>query len=90
MARTASMKAKYAEELLELEKKYEEAETELQGLEKDKKVCIQLLSAAERRCTPVLLSALVSDNSANSPQMSGPRRSREIDQSMQRFSSCCN
>ena len=40
MARTASMKAKYAEELLELEKKYEEAETELQGLEKDKKVCI--------------------------------------------------
>ena len=39
-----------------------------------------LLSAAERG-TPVLLSASVSDNSGNSPQMAAPRRSREIDQS---------
>ena len=44
-----------------------------------------LLSAAERRGTPVLLSASVSDNSGNSPQMAAPRRSREIDQSMQPF-----
>ena len=44
-----------------------------------------LLSAAERRGTPVLLSASVSDNFGNSPQMAAPRRSREIDQSMQRF-----
>ena len=29
-----------------------------------------LLSATERRGTPVLLSALVSDNSGNSPQIS--------------------
>ena len=34
---------------------------------------------------PVLLSASVSDNSGNSPQMAAPRRSREIDQSAQRF-----
>ena len=40
-----------------------------------------ILSPAERRGTPVLLSASVSDNSGNSPQMSAPRRSREIDQS---------
>ena len=46
-----------------------------------------LLSAAERRGTPVLLSASVSDNSDNSPKMSAPRRSHEIDQSTQRFSS---
>ena len=39
-----------------------------------------LLSAAERRGTPVLLSALVSDNSGNSPKMAAPRRSREMDQ----------
>ena len=32
-----------------------------------------LLSAAERRGTPVLLSALVSDNSGNSPPMSALR-----------------
>ena len=44
-----------------------------------------LLSAAERRGTPVLLSVSVSDNSGNSPQMAAPRRSREIDQSKQRF-----
>ena len=44
-----------------------------------------LLSAAERRGTPVLLSASVSDNFGNSPQIAAPRRSREIDQSTQRF-----
>ena len=44
-----------------------------------------LLSAAERRGTPVLLSASVSDNFGNSPQIVAPRRSREIDQSTQRF-----
>ena len=44
-----------------------------------------LLSAAERRGTPVLLSASVSANFGNSPQMAAPRRSREIDQSTQRF-----
>ena len=49
-----------------------------------------LLSAAERRGTPVLLSASVSDNSGNSPQMAAPRRSREIDQSMQCFHVGCN
>ena len=48
---------------------------------------LDLLSTAERRGTPVLLSASVSDNSGNSPKMSAPRRSREIDQSTQRFSS---
>ena len=46
---------------------------------------IRLLSAAERRGTPVLLSASVSDNFGNSPQMAAPRRSLEIDQSTQRF-----
>ena len=45
----------------------------------------KLLSAAERRGTPVPLSALVSDNFGNSPQIAAPRRSREIDQSTQRF-----
>ena len=44
-----------------------------------------ILSAAERRGTPVLLSASVSDNSGNSPQVAAPRRPREIDQSRQRF-----
>ena len=44
-----------------------------------------ILSAAERRGTPVLLSASVSDNFGNSPQMAAPMRSREIDQSTQRF-----
>ena len=44
-----------------------------------------LLSSAERRGTPVLLSASVSDNFGNFPQMAAPRRSREIDQSTQRF-----
>ena len=44
-----------------------------------------LLSAAERRGTPVFLSAPVSDYSGNSPQMSAPRRLREIDQTTQRF-----
>ena len=47
-----------------------------------------LLSAAERRGTPVLLSASVSDNFGNSPQMAAPRRSREIDQSTRRFHVC--
>ena len=45
-----------------------------------------LLSAAERRSTPVLLSATVSDNFGNSPQVAAPRRPREIDQSTQRCS----
>ena len=51
-----------------------------------------LLSAAERRGTPVLLSASVSNNSSNSPQMAAPRRSREIhvDQSTQRFHVGCD
>ena len=49
-----------------------------------------VLSAAERRGTPVLLSASVSDNSGNSPQMSALKRSREIDQSMQRFHVGCD
>ena len=48
-------------------------------------VCCLLLSTAERRGTPVLHSASVSDNSGNSPQKAAPRRSREIDQSMERF-----
>ena len=50
----------------------------------------RVLSAAERRGTPVLLSASVSDNSGNSPQMSAPRRSREIDQSTQHFHVGCD
>ena len=41
-----------------------------------------ILSTAERRGTPVLLSASVSDNFGNSPQIAAPRRSRE---STQRF-----
>ena len=41
--------------------------------------------SAERRGTPVLFSALVSDNFGNSPQIAAPRRSREMDQSTQRF-----
>ena len=45
-----------------------------------------VLSAAERRGTPVLLSATVSDNSGNSPQVAAPRRPREINQSTQRCS----
>ena len=49
-----------------------------------------ILSAAERRGTPVLLSASVSDNSGNSPQMAAPRRSHEIDQSTQRFHVDCD
>ena len=49
-----------------------------------------LLSAAERRGTPVLLSASVSDNSGNSPQMAAPRRSREIEQSTERFHVGCD
>ena len=44
-----------------------------------------VLSAAERTGTPVLLSASVSDNSGNSPQVAAPRRPREIDQSRQRI-----
>ena len=46
---------------------------------------LMVLSAAERRGTPVLLAASVSDNSGNSPQIAAPRRSREIDQSTQHF-----
>ena len=49
-----------------------------------------LLSTAERRGTPVPLSASVSGNSGNSPQMAAPRRSREIDQSTQRFHVGCD
>ena len=45
----------------------------------------KVLSAAERRGTPVLLSALVSDNSGNSPQMAAPRRSCEIDHQRSAF-----
>ena len=52
--------------------------------------CNLLLSTAERRGTPVLPSASVSDNSGNSPQMSAPRRLHEIDQSMQRFHVSCD
>ena len=37
-------------------------------------VITQVLSTAERRCTPVLLSAPVSDTSGNSQQMAAPRR----------------
>ena len=44
-----------------------------------------VFSAAKRRGTPVLLSASVSDNFGNSPQIAAPRRLREIDQSTQRF-----
>ena len=44
-----------------------------------------LLSTSERRSTPVLLSASVSDNFGNSPQIAAPRRSCEIDQSTQHF-----
>ena len=50
----------------------------------------KVLSAAERRGTPVLLSASVSDNSGYSPQMAAHRRSCEIDQSMQRFHVGCD
>ena len=49
-----------------------------------------LLSAAERRGTPVLLSVSVSDNSGNSPQMAAPRRLCEIDQSTQCFHVGCD
>ena len=50
----------------------------------------ELLSAAERRGTPVFLSVSVSDTSGNSPQMAAPRRSREIDQSTQHFHVGCD
>ena len=50
-----------------------------------KNTTCKVLSAAERRGTPVLLSASVSDNFSNSPQMAAPMRSREIDQSTQHF-----
>ena len=49
-----------------------------------------LLSAAERRGTPILLSASVSDNWGNSPQMAAPKRLCEIDQSTQRFHVGCD
>ena len=48
-----------------------------------------ILSAAERKGTPVLLSASVSDNSGNSPQIAAPR-SHEIDQSTQLFHVGCD
>ena len=48
-------------------------------------VGLKILSAAERRGTPVLLSASVSDNSGNSPKVAAPRMPHEIDQSTQRF-----
>ena len=51
---------------------------------------LSLLSGAERRGTPVYLSASVSDYSGNSPQMAAPRRSREIDESTQRFHVGCD
>ena len=50
---------------------------------------VLLLSSAKRRGTPLLLSASVSDHSGNSPQVSAHRRSREIDQSRQRFHVGC-
>ena len=49
-----------------------------------------LLSAADRRGTPVLLSASVSDNSGNSSTDGSTRRSCEIDQSTQRFHVGCD
>ena len=49
-----------------------------------------IYSLAERRGTPVLFSASVSDNSGNSPQMAAPRRSCETDQSAQRFHVGCD
>ena len=49
-----------------------------------------LLSAAERRGTPVLLSTSISDNSGKSPKMAAPRRSRKIEQSTQRFHVGCD
>ena len=49
-----------------------------------------LLSTAERRGTPELLSASVSGKSGNSPQMAALRRSCEIDQSTQRFHVGCD
>ena len=49
-----------------------------------------LLYTVERRGTPVLLSASVSDNSGNSKQKAALRRSREIDQSTQRFHVGCD
>ena len=48
------------------------------------------LGCREESGTPVLLTASVSDNSGNSPQMAAPRRSCEIDQSMQRFHVICD
>ena len=56
---------------------------------KSKWTCGYILSAAERRGTPVL-SASVSDNSGNSLQMAAPRWSCEIDQSTQRFHVGCD
>ena len=49
-----------------------------------------LHSTAEKRCTPVLLSASVSNIFGKSPQMAAPRRSYEIDQSTQRFHVGCD
>ena len=58
----------------------------LQHMRKCGNFSVFILSAAERIGTPVLLSATVSDNLGNSPQVAAPRRPREIDQSMQRCS----
>ena len=49
-----------------------------------------MLSAAERRGIHVLLFASVSDNLGNAPQIAARRRSREIDQSKQRFHVGCD
>ena len=51
---------------------------------------LKVLFAAERRGTPLLLSASVSNNFGNSPQIAAPRRSREIDQSTQCFHVRCD
>ena len=46
---------------------------------------VTLRCREERSGTPVLLSASVSDNCGDSPQVAAPKRPREIDQSRQRF-----
>ena len=48
-------------------------------------VRLPTLRFREEYGTPVLLSASVSENFGNSPQIAAPRRSREIDQTTQRF-----
>ena len=61
-----------------------------QGLPRDRMLISEFLYCTpERRGTPVLLSASVSNNSVNSPQMTAARSSCEIDQSTQRFHVGC-